>query len=123
MDVLQFHFYFPQKCAMRSSSIESNNTTIYNRPILCNSQERLGESFIFSLLCEMVFCQYRVIGNLDTEMHFAHLGRKKKKKKNKEDKKTNKSDNVAVCELESQRATNLSGIKVNRRTNDWIRSR
>lgn len=46
MVVLQFHFCFLQKCAMRSSSIESNNTTIYNRPILCNSQEQL--EFFFS---------------------------------------------------------------------------
>lgn len=46
--------YFPQKCAMRSSSIESN-TTIYNRPILCESQEQLGElSFLFFLFSEMV---------------------------------------------------------------------
>lgn len=55
MNVLQFHFFFSQKCAMRSSSIESNNTTIYNRPILCNSQEQPGEfSFFFFSFWEMV---------------------------------------------------------------------
>lgn len=99
MDVLQFHFYFPQKCVMRSSSIESNNTTIYNRPILCNSQEQLGESFFF-LFCEMVIpnIQSTATGTLatqETEMHFARLGKKKNKQrywKNKQD------NNMVACE-------------------------
>ena len=83
MDVLQFHFLFPpKKCAMRSSSIESNNTTIYNRPILCNSQEQLGEFFFF-LFCEVVMPILRVqrLATQDTEMHFARLGKRKKKTK------------------------------------------
>lgn len=41
-------FYLPQECAMRSSSIESYNTTIYNRLILCKSQEKtIRKSYLF----------------------------------------------------------------------------
>lgn len=49
-------------------------------------------------------------------MHFAHLG-KEEKKQNKDIRKQTKSNNIVVCELESQRATNLSGITGDRRTN------
>lgn len=75
-----FTFYFPQKCAMRSSSIESNNTTIYNRPILCNSRKHPGEQLIF-LFCEMVMPILRIqqLATQDTEMHFARSGKKKTK--------------------------------------------
>lgn len=74
-------FYFPQKCAMRSSSIESNNTTIYNGPILCNSQEQLGESF-FSPFVKWL-CQYWEYSNWQLRTQRCTLpvwGRKKNTK-------------------------------------------
>lgn len=71
---------------------QSNNTTIYNRPILCNSQEQLGE-FVFSLSFVKWFNQYRATGN-------SELRRKKKHYKT----------NTVMSELESQRTTNLGGI-------------
>lgn len=114
MDVLQFHFYFPQKCVMRSSSIESNNTTIYNRPILCNSQEQLGESFFFflSLFSEMVMPIFRVqpLARWQLSKQRCTLpvwGRKKTKML------TNKQDDM-VHKFESRGATNLSGITADR---------
>lgn len=111
MDVLQFHFYFPQKCVMRSSSIESNNTTIYNRPILCNSQEQLGESFFFLSFLKWL-CQYSEYshwhtGNSVNRDALCPFGKKQKQKKTK--MLTNKQDDM-VHKFESQRATNLSGI-------------
>lgn len=74
-------FYFPQKCAMRSSSIESNNTTIYNRPILCNSQEQLGESFFPPFVKWL--CQYWEYSNWQLRTRRCTLpvwGRKKNTK-------------------------------------------
>lgn len=35
---------------MRSSSIESNNTTIYKRPILCNSHEQVFREMVMPIL-------------------------------------------------------------------------
>lgn len=112
MDVLQFHFYFPQKCVMRSSSIESNNTTIYNRPILCNSQEQLGDSFFFlSLFCKMVMpVQPLAHWQLSKQRCTLPVWRRRKTKtlKNKQD------NNMVVHKFKGQRATNLGGITADR---------
>lgn len=85
---------------MRSSSIESNNTTIYTRPILCNSQEQLGELSFFSLFEKWLYVlRGQQLATQDTEMHFARLEKKNKTKTKILEKKT--SNNMVVCKLKT----------------------
>lgn len=89
-------FYFPQKCAMRSSSIESNNPTIHNRQILCKND---SENFFFPFVKWL--CQYLECSNWKLRTQRCTLsiwGRKKNKKWRCQ--KVNKSNNMVVCELE-----------------------
>ena len=104
-----FTFYFPQKCAMRSSSIESNNnTTTYNRPILCSSREQLGEAFIFSLLWNGFADIEQLATQRTREMHFAHW-RGEKEKTNKQTGAGDKTTTSSIQEI-NERTTEQKSV-------------
>lgn len=114
-DVVQFSLYFPQKCGMRSSSIESN-TTRYNRLILCKSREGLGEKVFFSFVDASISSV--TTSTRDREMHVILFGWETNKQTNKQRSSTRAT--TWRFELESQRATNLSGIKNYSTQSRWV---
>lgn len=112
-----FHFHISppsQKRVMRSSSIESNNTTRYNRRILCN-RNNWENLFFFPLFYDMFMPIFRV----------QPLTHRQLRKKNKGDalclfreeksKNAEKQDIVVLRELNGSTADKATNYRVQSR--------